>query len=310
MMMVRACVLFALTLPTALPGLSAAASASEPPDLDAILEHLARVAGLYVDEALRFTCDENILSTRYDFNHRPLARQEHDFAYVYVFEETAATARNRLAGLRDFRTELSEAGVTGETTEVDLADLGLALFLRRAYSWAFIFRKETASRYEFRLAGEDRVLERDAVVVAFEAQPPFRVGANDWLGKAWVDAESYQLLRVEAMTPADAEAKALADEARARKDSTGRAYSFATISTDFGVVKNGMRFPSMVTLLGNWVGWNQDARLWGGSYQEHMVYRSEQTYSDYRFFSTRTVDEIRARVLDGREDGQGDADPD
>jgi len=51
-------------------------------------------------------------------------------------------------------------------------------------------------------------LERDAIVVAFAAQPPFRVGANDWFGKAWVDAESYQLLRVEAMTPADVEAKA------------------------------------------------------------------------------------------------------
>ena len=120
-MTIRACVLFALALPTALPGFSVASSAREAPDLGAILEHLSRVAGLYVDEALRFTCDENILSTRYDFNHRPIARQEHDFAYVYVFEETAATARDRLAGLRDFRTKLSEAGVTGETTEVDLA---------------------------------------------------------------------------------------------------------------------------------------------------------------------------------------------
>jgi len=304
-MMVRACVLFALTLPTALPGLSVAASASEPPDLDVILEHLSRVAGLYVDEALRFTCDERIVATRYDLNHRPLARQQHDFAYVYVFEESAATARNRLAGLRDFRTELSEAGEIAGAAEVDLADLGLALFLQRAYSWAFIFGTETAARYEFRLEGEDRVLDRDAIVVAFEARPPFRVGANNWLGQAWVDAESYQLLRIEAMTPADADMKALADEAIERNDSSGRPYSFAIVTTVFGVLKNGMRFPSEVALLGTWAGWTGDAWGWGGPYSAHLVYRAEQIYSNYRFFSTRTVDEIEAMVLGGGEGSQG-----
>ena len=74
-------------------------------------------------------------------------------------------------------------------------------------------------------------------------------------------------------------------------------YVVEQISTEFTVVKNGMRFPGSV------VTRDLQYRVVGGErsrqHRERLLRRVEQTYQDYRFFGVRTEEEIKG-VLGGR----------
>jgi len=144
------------------------------------------------------------------------------------------------------------------------------------------------------MQGTDQALGRPAIKVAFEPVAPYYRGINDWYGTAWVDAETFQPLRVEAWE---------IDEFRKRQrfqDSLERAarahkryhssHTVQRVVTDYGVVKNGMRFPSEVTSHGSrYVVWSNKS---GSGYQDYPLYDLTQTYDNYRFFGVRTTAEI------------------
>ena len=270
-------------------------------ELDSLLLHMSRVASLYTDEALRFTCVEGILYRHFRFNGLEVHRREFELDYIYVFNEpSSAAAEDRPAGLADYRTERSEPGEEDEAREVELDDLRLPHALLRAYSWVFLFREDHLASYDYEIKGHERVLGRDAVAVAFEALPPYRRGFNDWFGTAWIDMETYQLLRVEALSSSHVEEKARAQEAREARRVARPRYDYVTITTEFAVEKHGMRFPSKVSQVGTSVEWRTTSGSWGwGSYRDYRVFQVDQIYTDHAFFSVRTESEIRAFVLGG-----------
>ncbi len=303
-------ILIAATVPTS-PAARASSTAGQ--QLDDLLGTLARVSELYGDSALNFTCVERITQTRFRSLDRIGERSSHAFDYFYVFntaEEAAASDGAIRAGLRDYRTEPGVA-LDGEAGRVNPSDLGLA-HLSRAYSWIFVFGADASSSYVFIQEPDGRAQGKPAHVVGFEPRQPIRMGLNDWSGRAWIDKETTQLLRVEAVTSAEYLASAGGRAANRTEgglnvSTASDLYGMTHAEVDFGEEKNGLRFPSRAMLTGTLIRLDASDP---GTYREatrqildrgikmNRTFRVEQTYRDYRFFSVRTEAEVQRRLRD------------
>ena len=280
--------------------LSVTAGAAQPPaehedpendsPLPGILARMANVAELYMDSALRFTCNETIL---FAGSGNPVM---HRFKYLYRFSKESDR-------LEDFRVPLSsKSNADLETNRVSLDNYGLPTFLVRAYSWVFVFENDNQALYRYRFEGEEEEQYRPAYRVSFESIPPYIADLNDWTGTAWIDRETYQLLRVEAHRIEDMEQKrqvqrALAEPCDPAKSSYRGTFAYSTYVTEFDVEQNGMRFPGRSLIdRSNYVvtGCPQKARA-----KEVRLYHVSQTYKKYRFFGVRTWEEIAERIEAG-----------
>ncbi len=262
------------------------ASGDELPSLAEVTERMRRVAGLYRDAALDFTCDEKIRYT---------ALAESDqlrFRYIYRYSDESGK-------LEDYRVPRGR----NEKQQAAAEDnYGLPVFFGRAYAWVFLFNDEHSPLHRFTLEGADEALGRPAIRLVFEALPPFLAGRNEWIGTMWLDRESFQLLRVEAHLAREMpqvrrleRARATGFEADEAKRTT---LTFSHVTTEFDVVHNDMRFPGRVTVTRT--DYRLTARPRGGAaVNPQEQYRIVQTYSGYRFFKVRTAEQIRG-IVEGR----------
>jgi hypothetical protein len=246
------------------------------PELERLLSRLDRVAQLYRDAALEFSCKETIRDSAQGGRH--------DLEYLYVYDETE--------GFQDFRTRGRRS-----VTPVKFEDLGLDLVLHRSYSWAFVFLGGAHEFHEYEIVDTS---DPSTIGIRFEPIPPYQEGLNDWFGTAWIDRESLQLIRVNAMKPADWEIyqefeRKLAMASKSSPYLRKERYLFTRVSTEFTVEKNGMRFPGKTRIE------TVRCRIRGGiaddRYHESEIRAVEQTYRDYEFFTVRTAEEIRQIVF-------------
>lgn len=257
--------------------------------LDPILGRLGRLAQLYRDQALQFTCDERI-----DYQDRANVREIHDFEYIYVYDDAG--------GFLDYRT-LPHAGVRkgAPPAEIDPATYRLPFFVRRAYSWIFIFEPGKEHMYRYTLEGKETLRGRRACRVRFEPIPPYVVDLNDWVGTAWVDGEDFQLLRIEAQKVDQLKRKLEFERLRSGadpiKDHAGEIYSFWEVDTDFKGQKNDLAFPDVILTTRRECTAKPGAR--GIKSACWRAFTVRQTYSNYRFFSIRTREEIHAFLSGG-----------
>jgi len=292
-------------------------AAARPQELADVLQTLGRVSALYGDSALSFACVERISQTRFRSLDRIDTRTSHTFDYFYVFntrEDVDASGGQLRVGLQDYRTR-SGAAADGTAEHINPADLGVA-HLSRAYSWVFIFGTEASPNFIFIQEPDGEALGRPAYLIGFEPRLPIRPGLNDWSGRAWVDKETMQLLRVEAVTSAEflqsnARAAQLRAEGGLNMAMTDDNYGFLHAEVEFGIDKNGLRFPSQALLTGtlvrleqgDYAGYQEAAReLLDRGIRMDRTFRVEQSYRDYRFFSVRTAIEVEERIR-----GQGGA---
>ena len=258
-------------------------SDSRDETLQRYLRGLNEIAGLYRDNALSFSCEEKI------FNHTHYGRKSHRSFYVYRYDEEQGLSDFRLRYRFNPKKEFKPKDV------VHLADFDLPVALSRAYSWIFIFEADKKQVYRYELAGEAEVFGRPAAMIRFEAIPPYVEGINEWVGTAWIDAESAQLLRVEAYRPDEYSKLQGLERARqalaagTRDENALPSYhSVEVIDTEFEVVQNGMRFPSEVRI---------ERRTYdvpGNAVRGHLHYLVRQKYFNYQFFKVRTATEIEA----------------
>ncbi len=231
-----------------------------------ILRGLDRASRLYLDAALHFACEEKIVEDG------PTTKKVYTFDYMYVYDENS--------GYEDYRTRGGKSA-----KPVNPRSLGVHQFLQRGSMWVLIFNHTRFASHRYRLAGSETMHGVAAVKVEFEPLPPYAEGNNDWFGTAWVDLNSYQLLHVEAMKVADH--RRLEEVKTLRAGSPHPSDWITDVVTDFEVVKNGMRFPSRVTL-------TSSRYLSGGGPVRKLFQASTvQSYSDYRFYGVRTTEEIR-----------------
>jgi len=243
------------------------------PGLATWLSRLDRVASLYRETALRFTCSE--LMSWIDRNgHGQRAR----FVYVYTVDEKA--------GLKDYRMDPSLRGDLAATHEVEPARYGVPRHVERGFSWIFLFRKARWPEHRYDFLGEGEALGRPAVRIGFHAIAPYREGRNEWDGEAWVDRDTAQILRVEARRPDD-----YAEQSE-RLPTIGEDLSLREkVTTEFSVEKNGMRFVGLIRLQTFRV--DPETGEWSALPARHV----EQAYRGYRFFEVSTAAEIHDLVF-------------
>ncbi len=263
--------------------------------LSELLSRLDGLADLYRDNALRFSCNETI-------TYEPAGgtgREVYELEYIYVYDKDE--------GLSDYRTRRGGRLKKGEAPKpVDLVTYGLPTFVQRAYSWVFIFERAKREMYRYRILGVEKAMGRMATIVAFEPVPPFQTDLNDWFGSAWVDRETYQLLKVDAVK-ADQHVERIRFEEDLESGSEiedpARARVITRISTDFSVQRNGMTFPEKVVIHRSRYKAREEKKKM--ALTEWPVARITQSYGNYRFFGVRTYDEIRAIVSDTPPPGRG-----
>jgi len=263
---------------------TAAAPAKAPERSGPTLTRLARVAELYRDTALSFSCQEQI-------EYRGKSTGRIQFAYLFIHDDNGK--------FRDYRTWRTGTTASAKGEEVDPANYHVPRFLQSAYLWAFIFRADRQPHHAFFNLGEDTVLGRPALKIGFQPKGAILKGWNDWTGIASIDRETTQLLRVEAWSPEhwNRKVKRDADLAEAPKHDQlweSEPYDIETIVTDYTVEKNGMRFPGKVTIVRSVSTVLGGPREWPTRDRETV--RVTQEYSDYEFFSVRTSEQIRRLV--------------
>ena len=257
---------------------------SEAPGLPELLMGMDRASRLYLDTALRFTCDETITE--------PLigAPRIRHFQYIFVHEPDGS--------LQDYRMSKGK----GVRPEVDPGKLGFHHFLQRAYFWVLVFNSSRQEHFRYEALGEAEALGVKAQMIRFEPIPPYREAINDWFGTAWVDPETFQILKVQAMKAdkhenwenlkRDLELSTVDDE-----EAVDRYYEIQTASTEFGMVKNGMRFPSRVEIVSSLYSLSKAVPPARANLAREE--RTVQTYKRYKFYGVRTREEIRSLLHPG-----------
>lgn len=143
------------------------------------LEHLSALAGRYADAALGFTCDETIR------HHTHGGREDYRFQYF--------DRRYDDGSLDDYRRAMLKRGPQ------TLAETRLPSVLRRPYCWVFIFDRHHARHHDYEPAGTKTIRGRAARGVLAVPRPPYVRDVNEWFATAWIDEETGELLRVEAI---------------------------------------------------------------------------------------------------------------
>ncbi len=154
--------------------------------------------------ALRFVCVETVHDTED-------AKDDKRYDYMYVEEQP-----QRYKPYRQRHTGKPGPG----------AEVSLDLQFPDAYSWTLIFVGQRQHLFKFRYAGQEWYSLRRAHVLQFDAPLPFTSGRMiyEWSGKVWVDAENFNILKVEA-TPGNQEDRIQRELAAYRK--SPRFLSFA-----------------------------------------------------------------------------------
>jgi hypothetical protein len=147
--------------------------------LDDLLKHLGERAQAYEAIALRFVCIESIRTT--EDQHK---EKQYDYMYVQAEEQ-------RYRPYRQLHT-----GRLGKT----VAEANVDFNFPDAYSWTLMFLPERQPLFRFKYAGEEWFSLRQAYILTFQAPLPFTAGKTiyEWGGSVWVDAENYNILKVEA----------------------------------------------------------------------------------------------------------------
>jgi len=288
------CAVFLLASASVARGAKVAASeADDLPSLDRLLAGMQRVAGLYLDEALSFTCNETI---HFAGHGEPVLLR---FRYVYRYSESDRR-------LYDYRVPRADprAREIADPAHAELRDYGLPEFMLRAYSWAFLFLDAVQAQYRYEIEGRDEVLGRPAIRLRFEPIPPYTPDVNDWRGRAFIDKETFQLLRVEAQRVEDDTKRKLLQaelhELHSGNDVARGSYEYSEFVTDFDVERNGMRFPGIVVIQRS--AFSPTGFPGRATIEETPIYRITQTYKRYRFFRVLTRERIRSVVVDAQED--------
>ena len=250
-----------------------------PPSLEALQQRLARTAALFHDTALSFTCREII---QWNGPGRP---GEARFEYVFVHEENE---------IKDYRTPAVMGKRTRAPEEISPDDYDVPLYLRSAYLWIFVFKPSRHRYHHYRVVGEEEVLGIPAIKIEFEPIPPYQKKINVWFGTAWVDPEMGQLLKVVAYKPDHYHTKTRLEGIQERNSADELRAEYETITTLFTEEKNGLRFPGKVVLDRSVYRWTYGGGT--GDPVKSTLYKVEQKYRNYEFFSVRAAEEVRSYI--------------
>jgi hypothetical protein len=245
--------------------------------LESVLSRLADRAAIYEKTALRFACEEEVTLAEYDGSEtvKKQSIEVHDYLLEY-------TERN---GLQPFRALLARNAEKQARKEVrpDYA-------VPEPYGWNLLFTRERQTRFQFELVDTAVLAPAVTWVIAFKPLLSYTDGntVEQWEGRAWVDQDSFDILQIEAQ-PANQEATMQARLAEYRQSFRflglhGKSRPrMRQIQVEFGIAKEGLRFPSRSLA---------STRLVAGDASTRLDSSVVQRYRDYVFYDVESLEQM------------------
>jgi hypothetical protein len=166
---------------TAVAIVGTVSTSADPGSLEEWLTRLDETAQLYATQARSFTCDETIQWDRKGETGR------RKFGYVVVLDENG--------NFDDYRTRLKNRKALASLKRVKPEDYQVPSYLRSAYLWSFIFRRDRWPYHRYEIVGQESLKDRPAVILRFEPIPPYSPSVNNWFGSSGCSNSSFLLLR-------------------------------------------------------------------------------------------------------------------
>ncbi len=171
--------------------------------------------------------------------------------------------------IRETRTQLEENGkrkvVPNAELQTSVVVWGTALL-----GPVGLFGERFQPGYEFTISGHDRIGESDVVII--DAKPkPGAPPTRNLYGKAWVDPASGDILKIEW-----SESRVGKREAFDKRGELYKRTPRLVIRTEFSAEKNGIRFPSHLSV--------EEAYL-KESGKAFIRSKTEVVYKDFKFFT-------------------------
>jgi hypothetical protein len=133
-----------------------------------------------------------------------------------------------------------------------------------------LFGERVQILYDYKISGQDKIGKRPVVIVDSEPRAPDSEAKNLY-GKAWIDADTCDILKIEW-----SEKRVGNYDIFEKRGEKFNRKPRITLRTEFSVEKNGIRFPSKLSL--------EEAYL---TERGRVFVRSETNvaYKDFKFFS-------------------------
>ncbi|HEU5181106.1 MAG TPA: hypothetical protein VFW45_09950 [Candidatus Polarisedimenticolia bacterium] len=247
---------------------------------DATMELVSARATRYEKAALGFSCEETVILGKFSSSTGENKREQKS-RYDYLYEGSSES------GYREIRMQPSKNGDPADAKQVDPG-----LDVPGAYDWALLFSQQHRGHFRFEPAGSELVGFHSAVIIAFRGAKTFDHGReiHEWSGKAWVDSETGNFVKVEAEPNGQEELlKLRTAEWRKSMRIVGvpvkkqpRGYRYRLT---FSVDKFGLSFPG-----------EAETRRFGLSLtgEEEMKERIAQRFRNYVFFNVHSEEDFAA----------------
>jgi TonB family protein len=247
-------------------------------DLERILASSAEYCRKLSAAVLDFVCEERIVEEIYNYVFDPtptytqitMKRRMDKFTYLYDYQMIRTEA-----GVREDRTLLEENG--RKTKEAHAALKTKKFFSYQSiYGPIGFFGRDRQSLFAYKLAGKNAVNGKKTWVIEIK---PKSDGEKLPSGKAWVDQDTSQILKLEI------DAQSLEGFAQALKN-----YDLDKVTPEFRtehyyeVEKKGLLFPSQTTF-------RENVRIQKG--RRVQIAKTEILFTNYRFFTIQTEAAIK-----------------
>jgi len=130
--------------------------------------------------------------------------------------------------------------------------------------------------FRYEILGTEKIVRRPAIVI--KASPNEVTTENYCFGRIWIDEKDSSILRIEW------EPESIANYKETVASPIGDLKRKITWTVMYGIVKNGIRFPSAQSIREVFVTMNG---------KEHVKYEAEYVYDRYKFFTVETDVQIK-----------------
>lgn len=254
-------------------------------DLETILRKCAEYCEKLANSALFFVCREKIKEVLYQHpqgmihvskttitssggatsrTYRTLS-QPRTTVNKYVYDYQLVKKGEKI---EESRTLLKE---NGEKKDEKNAILKTQRFYseRSAFGPIGLLSREWQDMYNYKIIKEKTIDGREAFVI--EAKPKKKIEEKPNYGKIWIAKEDFSIIRIEIEQESLAGFEKIKEEIKKRKIKP-----IITVTHDYGIKKDGIRFPSKTTFMEDYFG-----TYMGRSKRSRMFI----TYDNYRFFT-------------------------
>jgi len=181
----------------------------------------------------------------------------YDFQYIRKAGETTET-----------RVLLQKNGRTVNRQETDLRTVNFQ-FRDVLIGPVGILSERSWAAYDYRILGEDKL--EDIPVIILDVVPKPGMTSDDLYGKVWLDKNRLELLKVEWSQKRVGNFQVFEDRAKRYKSEP-----LITISSEFKVERNGLRFPSRFFIEEAYIDKNG---------KKFVHSETTTTYCDFKFFT-------------------------